>query len=228
MTSTSVNSATGLTESLAKKAKTKSKGKKSGSGSSKGKPSKKKIVANKKKKRVKDVSEKLDKADNSSDIVKSVEKKLSRQKQPQLQTYQIRNGSHSLTKRQLLEYQSFLEAVSNSRTDRDILSHMNRMSDTDFQLMLDCLDRFANIEDTSNGILTEQEARYLQRVITPHQSTLKRFVNPKIALRTKRRMLGRKQKGGSAILAAVIGGLLPMAVNAISQLISSFSSKKKK
>ena len=96
---------------------------------------------------------------------------------------------------------------------------MKRMSKKDLEFMCDCMQNFLRNEEVSHRYFNQDELEHARNLIRPWARKLKTFTDPNVHYHRKRRMLSSKQKGGSVILASVIGSLLPMAVQAISKLI---------
>lgn len=130
-----------------------------------------------------------------------------------------------ITLKQLQKYKTYLEAIGNARTGRDQAELLSRMKKSDFNVVCTCMNDFLYDRGVMHNYFSGSESNRLKGLIKPYSKYLKKFTNPKTSYKSKKLLLYKKQKGGSAILAAVIGSLLPMAVNAIGRWISG--SKKK-
>lgn len=128
-------------------------------------------------------------------------------------------GMKKVSIKQLKDYKKYLNAVSSVENKDNQLELMKRMSKKDLEFMCDCMQNFLRNEEVSHRYFNQDELEHARNLIRPWARKLKTFTDPNVHYHRKRRMLSSKQKGGSVILASVIGSLLPMAVQAISKLI---------
>lgn len=129
----------------------------------------------------------------------------------------IPKGSISL--KQLQKYKRYLEAIGNAKTQQDQHELLKRMKTSDFKVVCTCMNDFLYDKGVMHKYFEDDETERLRKIIHPWAKKLKQFASPNYSVSRKKELLGHKQKGGSAILAAVIGSLLPMAVNAIGRWI---------
>ena len=134
-----------------------------------------------------------------------------------------RNRQRPVTLKQLKKYKSYLEALSNVKNEKHLYHILHRMRNDDFRMICNCMHDFLYDEGLMQNYFSPDEAKRLKHIVQPWSKPLAKFTSQKTSIGAKKKMLAKKQKGGSAILAAVIGSLLPMAVNAIGKL---FQKKK--
>lgn len=124
-----------------------------------------------------------------------------------------------MTLNQLKKYKSLLTAVSNAKSGDDLQAIMHHMRSSDFKIICTCMHDFLHDRGVMHNYFDEDEAKQLKDLIGPWSEKLHKFTNPKVGVTAKKKLLGHRQKGGSVILASIIGSLLPMAVNAIGKWI---------
>lgn len=135
-----------------------------------------------------------------------------------------RKHGGTITLAQLKRYKNYLNAISNARTPSDMRELLQHMRSADFKIMCTCMHDLLHDRGVMHNYFNETEAKTLKSLITPWNKKLRTITDPKVKVSEKKKMLTHKQKGGSAILASVIGALIPMAVNAISKWVGG--SKK--
>lgn len=131
----------------------------------------------------------------------------------------VKSPSKTLTMRQLSKYKDLLSAISNVSSDTEKLAIMNSMQDKEFQMLCGCINSIVYDKGPMKGKLSNDEFSSLKSLVEPYKKGLQKFSSQDLSVGVKKRMLGKSQKGGNAILAAVIGSLLPMAVHAVENYI---------
>ena len=127
-----------------------------------------------------------------------------------------------VTLRQLKSYRGYLEALANVQNDQDLAEIMTRMKNSDFKMICTCVNHFLYDEGPMADYLNHKEANRLKHILHPWKKHLKLFSDPNTNINQKKALLQRKQRGGNgdanngdAILASVIGGLMPMIVDSV-------------
>ena len=135
-----------------------------------------------------------------------------------LKTQQKKKKSHKVKGYDIDKFKrrrGLMNAIANAQSQEDQAQLMENMRGDDFKYMCNCVNDFTHQRGPMDGYLDESEIEYLSGCIEPWSKDLKRFSSSKTPLKLKQKLIRKRQKGGSAILAAVIGSLLPLAVNAV-------------
>ena len=132
---------------------------------------------------------------------------------------------NAVTLNQLVKYKEYLQALANTKSQRDLLVLMNEMKNDSFNILCSCMHDFLHDRGVMHNYFTDDEADRLKHMITPWSKKLKQFTNPKTKVIKRKQLLKTRHKGGSVILASVISALLPMAIHAISNWISPQKKK---
>lgn len=136
-----------------------------------------------------------------------------------------RKHGGTITLAQLKKYKAYLNAIANARSPADMQELLQHMRSADFKIMCTCMHDLLHDRGVMHNYFTEAEAKKLKTLIKPWTKNLKVMTDPKVKIHTKKKLLTQRQRGGSAILASVIGALIPMAVNAISKWVSGGKKK---
>lgn len=123
-----------------------------------------------------------------------------------------------LNLRQLKKYKDYLAAIANAK-DEDQIQLMEHMNDDDFKVFCNCIQNVVNDDGLMKGRLSDEHVDELKTIIEPAKKHMKKFINPQLPIKNKKRLLRKKQDGGSVILGSILGSLLPMAVHAIENWI---------
>ena len=130
-----------------------------------------------------------------------------------------------ITIEKLKKYEGILHAIHSAPSVECQNEILQNMSNSSFDMLCDCMQHFLrNEEIVSNYFETEEQGQKLKEILAPWASSLNSFTDPQISRIKKKRLVKKSQKGGSAILAAIIGSLVPMAVNAVWNWIHPKSS----
>lgn len=135
------------------------------------------------------------------------------------------SGPKKVSLKQLKKYKDYLGAISRANSTEDQLQIIERMRDDDFKVLCTCMRHVVYDEGPMKGKLSDEEYTLLKEQVKPFKHGLKRFTDDELHVEKKRKLIRKKQKGGSIILGAAISALLPMAVQAIENWI--WPSKKK-
>jgi len=126
-----------------------------------------------------------------------------------------------VTLRQLKQYKNYLQALSNVKDERDLLEILRRMRNADFRVVCTCMHDFLYDEGLMKNYFTPEETSRLKHMIKPWSKKLVKFTNAGLDISEKKKLLSSKQKGGQAMLAAIVGSLLPMAVSAVTKYLEN-------
>jgi len=124
-----------------------------------------------------------------------------------------------MTLRQLSKYKDLMSAVSNARNDSEKTAIMESLQDNQFNAICNCVRDIVYDTGAFKGRLSNDEFANLKELVGPYRKGLQRFANDELSVKCKKKMLRKTQKGGSAILGAIIGSLIPMALHAVENWI---------
>ena len=129
--------------------------------------------------------------------------------------------------RQLMRHKELLKALCiQNQTDEGHAALFNALSNREFNTICKCVKDIIYDKGPMKGKLDDERFHHLKNTLSPYSDSLKKIAGTKLSIKAKKRLMSRQQKGGNAILAAVIGSLLPVAVNAVENWIWPSSSKK--
>lgn len=129
-----------------------------------------------------------------------------------------RNGPR-VSLRTLQKKKAFLEAIGGTGCQDAQVQIMENMKTNDFKLLCNCIHDFSMNPNISDHYLSESEFDTVNTCVSKWKDSLRKIANPDVEYKVKQKLLRKKQKGGSVMLAAVIGSLIPLAVNAIEKYI---------
>ena len=119
----------------------------------------------------------------------------------------------------LKRYKKYLLTASKLDDQDDQREIFQRMKNSEFDTMCDCVHDLLLNESVLSQYFNDGEKGELKNLLLPWKKDLGDFTNRTNSRRNRKKLLGKNQKGGSAILAAIIGSLIPMAVQAIEKWV---------
>lgn len=122
----------------------------------------------------------------------------------------------------LKKFKNYLGAVSHVSDPSHQKEFYRRMGKAEFDTLCDCMEDFLKNETVLNNYFEENERNELKDYLNPWSNELNGLLDKSKTRVSRKKLLSHSnQKGGSAILAAVVGSLIPMAVQAIEKLVFS-------
>lgn len=113
----------------------------------------------------------------------------------------------------------FLDTIGTVGCQDAQVQIMENMRANDLKLICNCLHDFSMNPNIMNHYLSDSEYDTINSAVTPWRDSLRKFTNVDVPIVEKYKLLRKKQKGGSVMLAAIIGTLLPLAVDAIKKYV---------
>ena len=141
---------------------------------------------------------------------KSTKKRLSNKIRPR--------KNKKLTLSKLNKYKGILKALARAQPE-DQIQIMEHMPSAQFNTVCECVHDFTHNDKLIESYLNDDERTDLSKSIESWKNPLRKVLNPKCSTKARRKMIHKKQKGGSVSLGNILTSLLPMAMSAVETLI---------
>lgn len=119
----------------------------------------------------------------------------------------------------LTQKKAYLQALGDLGCQDTQLQIMENMKSNDFKLLCNCIHDFSLNPNITDHFFSSPEFDVVGDVYSQWKDSLRKLANPELDVKTKQKLLRKTQKGGSVMLAAVVGSLVPLAVDAIEKYI---------
>ena len=122
-----------------------------------------------------------------------------------------RNGiPRSITFKQLVQYKDLLKAIGNSQDSDETYAILKSIQDKEFNVVCTCLKNIVQERGEFKGKLSEEKNAQLKEDLIPVKHDLDNLFSNNKTILSKKRLLARRQKGGSD-LGNIIASIIPVA-----------------